>query len=162
MPGSFSVLGYASAAPLSSWNEVTNPNGVALHLQTLGSALCYYTLPYGQAPSTSLTPSLKCLTMTPPPGRTVSNCVVAPTMLSTSAPVSAPASAWSGSAVTLTATPQQPYEQLTAAYRRAGREEDAREIAIAKQRARRRTLPMPGRAGVYCLMFWSITVTAPG
>jgi hypothetical protein len=41
----------------------------------------------------------------------------------------------------------QPYEQLTAVYRRAGREEDAREIAIAKQRARRRTLPMPARAG---------------
>lgn len=40
----------------------------------------------------------------------------------------------------------QPYEQLTAAYRRAGREEDAREVAIGKQRARRRTLPIPGKA----------------
>jgi hypothetical protein len=39
----------------------------------------------------------------------------------------------------------QPYEQLTAAYRRAGREEDARQVAIAKQRARRRTLPAPGK-----------------
>jgi hypothetical protein len=40
----------------------------------------------------------------------------------------------------------QPYEQLTAVYRRAGREEDARQVAIAKQRDRRRTLPIPGRA----------------
>jgi hypothetical protein len=41
----------------------------------------------------------------------------------------------------------QPYEQLVAVYRRAGREEDARQVAIAKQRARQRTLPMLGRAG---------------
>jgi hypothetical protein len=41
----------------------------------------------------------------------------------------------------------QPYEQLTAVYRRAGREEDARQVAIAKQRARRRTLLAPGKAG---------------
>jgi len=41
----------------------------------------------------------------------------------------------------------QPYEQLTAVYRRTGREEDARQVAIGKQRARRRTLPIPGKAG---------------
>jgi hypothetical protein len=40
----------------------------------------------------------------------------------------------------------QPYEQITTVYRRAGREEDARRVAIAKQRDRRRTLPIPGRA----------------
>jgi hypothetical protein len=40
----------------------------------------------------------------------------------------------------------QPYEQLVAVYRRAGRDQDARTIAIAKQRARRRALPLPARA----------------
>lgn len=40
----------------------------------------------------------------------------------------------------------QPYEQLAAVYRRAGRDQDARTVAIAKQRARRRTLPLPARA----------------
>jgi hypothetical protein len=39
----------------------------------------------------------------------------------------------------------QPYEQLAAVYRRAGRDHDARTIAIAKQRARRRTLNPPER-----------------
>jgi hypothetical protein len=34
----------------------------------------------------------------------------------------------------------QPYEQLAAVYRRAGRDQDARTVAIAKQRARRRAL----------------------
>ena len=38
----------------------------------------------------------------------------------------------------------QPYEQLAAVYRREGREQDAREVAIAKHRARRRTLSGPG------------------
>jgi hypothetical protein len=39
----------------------------------------------------------------------------------------------------------QPYEQLAAVYRRAGRDEDARTVAIAKQRRRRRTLGLAGR-----------------
>jgi hypothetical protein len=39
----------------------------------------------------------------------------------------------------------QPYEQLASVYRRSGRDHDARTIAIAKQRARRRTLGLPGR-----------------
>jgi hypothetical protein len=39
----------------------------------------------------------------------------------------------------------QPYEQLTAVYRRAGRDQEARTVAIAKQRARRHTLGLPGR-----------------
>jgi hypothetical protein len=34
----------------------------------------------------------------------------------------------------------RPYEQLAAVYRRAGRDQDARTVAIAKERARRRTL----------------------
>jgi hypothetical protein len=34
----------------------------------------------------------------------------------------------------------QPYEQLAAVYRRAGRDQDARTVALAKQRARRRAL----------------------
>jgi hypothetical protein len=40
----------------------------------------------------------------------------------------------------------QPYEQLAAVYRRAGRDEDARRVAIEKQRRRRTTLPAPAKA----------------
>jgi hypothetical protein len=40
----------------------------------------------------------------------------------------------------------QPYEQLASVYRRAGRDEDARIVAIAKQRARRKTLSLPRKA----------------
>ncbi|AUG76657.1 hypothetical protein CFP65_1780 [Kitasatospora sp. MMS16-BH015] len=39
----------------------------------------------------------------------------------------------------------EPYEQLAATLRRAGRDEDAREVLYAKQRRRRSTLPLPGR-----------------
>jgi hypothetical protein len=39
----------------------------------------------------------------------------------------------------------QPYEQLAAVYRRAGRDDDARKVAIAKQRRRRDTLNWPGK-----------------
>jgi hypothetical protein len=39
----------------------------------------------------------------------------------------------------------QPYEQLASVYRRAGREKDARTVAIAKQRARRSELGPPGK-----------------
>jgi len=47
----------------------------------------------------------------------------------------------------------QPYEQLASVYRRAGRDQDARTVAIAKQRARRRTLPLPIRV-------WSLLLDA--
>jgi hypothetical protein len=47
----------------------------------------------------------------------------------------------------------QPYEQLAAVYRRAGREEDARRVAIAKQRQRRRELSLPGK-------LWSLLLGA--
>jgi hypothetical protein len=68
----------------------------------------------------------------------------------------------------------QPYEQLAAVYRNAGRDEDARRISIAKQRARRRTLGLPSRlwnllldtlvgygyrtwlAGVWLLAWWAV------
>jgi len=68
----------------------------------------------------------------------------------------------------------QPYEQLAAVYRRAGRDQDARTVAIAKQRARRRTLGPAGRlwtllldglvgygyrtwlAGLWLLGFWLV------
>ncbi len=40
----------------------------------------------------------------------------------------------------------QPYEQLAAYYRRMGHEPDSRRVLLAKQRARRRTLPLAGRA----------------
>nr|WP_062333530.1 hypothetical protein [Herbidospora sakaeratensis] len=40
----------------------------------------------------------------------------------------------------------QPYEQLAAYYRRIGHEHDARRVLLAKQRARRRTLTVAGRA----------------
>ncbi|TKK83788.1 hypothetical protein FDA94_32265 [Herbidospora galbida] len=40
----------------------------------------------------------------------------------------------------------QPYEQLAAYYRRIGHEHDARRVLLAKQRARRRTLAVSGRA----------------
>ncbi len=39
----------------------------------------------------------------------------------------------------------QAYDQLTAVFRRAGREEDAQRVAIAKQRRRRKELPLPTR-----------------
>lgn len=39
----------------------------------------------------------------------------------------------------------QPYEQLAAFYRRSGRDEDARQVLLAKQRHRRTTLHAPGR-----------------
>jgi hypothetical protein len=68
----------------------------------------------------------------------------------------------------------QPYEQLAAVYRRAGRDQDARTVAIAKQRARRRTHGWPEKlwsvlldglvgygyrtwlAGVWLLGFWLV------
>jgi adhesin HecA-like repeat protein len=68
----------------------------------------------------------------------------------------------------------QPYEQLAAIYRRGGRDQDARTVAIAKQRARRRTLGLAGRlwsllldalvgygyrtwlAGVWLMGFWLV------
>jgi hypothetical protein len=68
----------------------------------------------------------------------------------------------------------QPYEQLAAVYHRAGREQDALTVAIAKQRARRRTLGPTGRvwgwlldvlvgygyrtwlAGVWLIGFWLV------
>ncbi len=40
----------------------------------------------------------------------------------------------------------QPYEQMAAYYRRMGHEPDSRRVLLAKQRARRRTLPPAGRA----------------
>jgi len=40
----------------------------------------------------------------------------------------------------------QPYEQLAAFYRRAGHEQDARRVAIKKQRRRRGELPPPAKA----------------
>jgi hypothetical protein len=40
----------------------------------------------------------------------------------------------------------QPYEQLAAFYRRTGRDEDARQVLLAKQRHQRTTLHAPGRA----------------
>ncbi|GLX94148.1 hypothetical protein [Herbidospora sp. NBRC 101105] len=40
----------------------------------------------------------------------------------------------------------QPYEQLAAYYRRIGHEHDSRRVLLAKQRARRRTLTVAGRA----------------
>ncbi|GHD54782.1 oxidoreductase [Streptomyces galbus] len=40
----------------------------------------------------------------------------------------------------------QPYEQLASWYRRAGHDDDARRVLLAKQRHRRQTLPQPARA----------------
>jgi hypothetical protein len=45
----------------------------------------------------------------------------------------------------------QPYEQLRDVLRRAGHEEDARRVAIAKQRHRRETLAPPAKAWSYIL-----------
>jgi hypothetical protein len=68
----------------------------------------------------------------------------------------------------------QPYEQLAEVYRPAGRDQDARAVAIAKQRVRRRTLGLPARlwsllldglvgygyrtwlAGLWLLAFWLV------
>ncbi|GAB2708835.1 hypothetical protein [Kitasatospora kifunensis] len=49
----------------------------------------------------------------------------------------------------------EPYEQLAAALRRDGLDEDAREVQYAKQRRRRQALPLPGR--LWC-SFQDITV----
>ncbi|WP_327069630.1 oxidoreductase [Kitasatospora sp. NBC_01302] len=49
----------------------------------------------------------------------------------------------------------EPYEQLAAALRRDGLDEDAREVQYAKQRRRRQGLPLPGRAWCW---FQDITV----
>jgi hypothetical protein len=52
----------------------------------------------------------------------------------------------------------QPYEQLAAVYRRAGRDQDARTVAIAKQRARRRALDRNmrswGTLSSLCVSLW--------
>lgn len=40
----------------------------------------------------------------------------------------------------------QPYDQLAASYRRHGRDDDARRVAIAKNRHRRSALPLPAKA----------------
>ncbi|MET8626728.1 oxidoreductase [Kitasatospora sp. NPDC004669] len=66
------------------------------------------------------------------------------------------------------------YEQLAAALRRDGADDDAREVLYAKQRRRRRTLPLPariwgrvqdvtvgygyrpGRAGLWLLLAWAL------
>ncbi|WP_424531217.1 pentapeptide repeat-containing protein [Sphaerisporangium viridialbum] len=45
----------------------------------------------------------------------------------------------------------QPYEQLAAWYRRIGHDQDARGVLLAKQRARRSTLRVPGRLAGYLL-----------
>ncbi|WP_066363976.1 hypothetical protein [Herbidospora mongoliensis] len=45
----------------------------------------------------------------------------------------------------------QPYEQLAAYYRRIGHEPDSRRVLLAKQRARRRTLRVTGRAWGFVL-----------
>jgi len=49
----------------------------------------------------------------------------------------------------------QPYEQLVAVYRRAGRDEDARKVAIARQRARRGVLKLPGKVW-NSLLRWTV------
>jgi hypothetical protein len=51
-------------------------------------------------------------------------------------------------------TPQL-YEQLAAFYRRAGQDDDARKVAIAKQRRRRQTLNGPGKAWS-SLLRWTV------
>ena len=49
----------------------------------------------------------------------------------------------------------QPYEQLVGAYRRAGRDDDARKVAIAKQLRRRETLNWPGKVW-NSLLRWTV------
>jgi len=56
----------------------------------------------------------------------------------------------------------QPYEQLAMVYCRAGRDEDTRRVAIAKQRHRRHTLAWPARLGACCSMRWLAMAIAPG
>jgi hypothetical protein len=51
-------------------------------------------------------------------------------------------------------TPQL-YEQLAAAYHKAGQDDDAREVAIAKQRRRRQTLNLPGKMW-NSLLHWTV------
>jgi hypothetical protein len=49
----------------------------------------------------------------------------------------------------------QPYEQLVAVYRQAGRDDDARKVAIAKQRRRREELNWPGKVW-NSLLRWTV------
>jgi hypothetical protein len=49
----------------------------------------------------------------------------------------------------------QPYEQLAAVYRRAGQDDDARKVAIAKQRRRRKTLISAGKVW-NSLLNWTV------
>jgi len=49
----------------------------------------------------------------------------------------------------------QLYEQLAVSYRKAGRDDDARKVAIAKQRRRERTLNPPGKAWAV-LLRWTV------
>jgi hypothetical protein len=49
----------------------------------------------------------------------------------------------------------QPYEQLAATYRRAGQDEDARKVAIAKQRDRRQALNWPGKVW-NSFLYWTV------
>jgi hypothetical protein len=49
----------------------------------------------------------------------------------------------------------QLYQRLAAVYRQAGRDEDARRVAIAKQRRRRQTLSWPGRMW-NSLLWWTV------
>ncbi|MEU7167322.1 oxidoreductase [Streptomyces morookaense] len=56
------------------------------------------------------------------------------------------------------ATPEyapEPYERLASALRDSGEDEDAREVLLAKQRRRRETLPLAGRAWGY-LQDWAV------
>jgi hypothetical protein len=70
--------------------------------------------------------------------------------------------AWIGWCATHAGMPPQPYEQLAAVYRKAGRDEDARRISIAKQRARRRTIALPSRLWNLLLDILVGYATAPG
>lgn len=49
----------------------------------------------------------------------------------------------------------QPYEQLASVYRRAGRDDDARKVAIAQQRRRREILNWPGKVW-NSLLRWTV------
>ena len=49
----------------------------------------------------------------------------------------------------------QPYDELAASYRRAGEPDAARQVLIAKQRARRRMLPLHGKI-LNILLHWTV------
>lgn len=146
-PGEVSLVGAHISGQLRlDWATLTNPDGRALDLQELRTeALLLRDLT--KPPAMILFTHARIGTLVDEPAswprQTVLDGFVYDALFEVSPVTARQRLGW------LTNNPlgysPQPYEQLAAVYRRAGRDYDARTIAIAKQRARRRTLNPPER-----------------